>query len=41
MGENARKTIASLEYFVDARVSVLSGPTSESLVEWWKEHRGT
>jgi len=40
MGENARKTIASLEYFVDARVSVLSGPTSESLVEWWKEHRG-
>lgn len=39
MGENARKTISSLDHFSNARVSVLSGPTSEALVKWWQEHR--
>ena len=39
MGENARTTILSLDHFSEARVSVLSGPTSDSLVEWWQEHR--
>ena len=39
MGENARSTILSLDHFNEARVSVLDGPTSESLVDWWQEHR--
>lgn len=39
MGENARRTINSLDHFSSARVSVLSGPTSEALVKWWQEHR--
>jgi len=40
MGENARDTIRSLDHFSGCRVSVLSGPTSEALINWWKEHRG-
>ena len=40
MGENARDTIRSLDHFSDCRVSVLSGPTSEALINWWKENRG-
>ena len=40
MGENARDTIRSLDHFSGCRVSVLSGPTSEALINWWKENRG-
>ncbi|MGB0516377.1 MAG: hydroxymethylbilane synthase [Poseidonia sp.] len=40
MGENARDTIHSLDHFSGCRVSVLSGPTSEALITWWKENRG-
>ena len=40
MGENARSTIASLDYFSDCQVSVLSGPTTNALVTWWKDNRG-
>ena len=40
MGENARETIRSLDHFNGCRVSVLSGPTSEALIAWWKENRG-
>ena len=39
MGENAHKTITSLDHFADSRVTVLSGPTSESLINWWNKHR--
>ena len=39
MGENARTTILSLDHFSEARVSVLEGPTSDSLVDWWQENR--
>ena len=39
MGENARRTITSLDHFADSRVTVLSGPTSESLINWWNKHR--
>ena len=40
MGENAKRTIASLDHFSGCRVSVLNGPTSEALVQWWQENRG-
>ncbi|MDP6199802.1 MAG: uroporphyrinogen-III synthase, partial [Candidatus Poseidonia sp.] len=40
MGENARDTIRSLDHFSGCRVSVLSGPTSEALINWWNENRG-
>ena len=40
MGENARQTIATLDHFRGSQVSVLSGPTTEALVQWWKENRG-
>ena len=40
MGDNAKRTIASLDHFSGCRVSVLNGPTSEALVQWWQENRG-
>lgn len=40
MGENAKETIATLEHFRSCEISVLNGPTSEALVQWWQENRG-
>ena len=40
MGENARSTIASLDHFRNCHVSVLKGPTTDALVEWWRDNRG-
>ena len=39
MGESTQSTILSLEHYNGSRVSVLDGPTSESLIQWWKENR--
>lgn len=40
MGNNARETILSLDHFQGSNVSVLKGPTTEYLMQWWKENRG-
>jgi uroporphyrinogen-III synthase len=39
MGDNARTTIESLDHFDGCQVSVLKGPTSDALVEWWNGNR--
>jgi hypothetical protein len=39
MGDNARTTIKSLDHFDGCQVSVLKGPTSDALVEWWNGNR--
>ena len=39
MGDNARTTIQSLDHFDGCQVSVLKGPTSDALVEWWNGNR--
>ena len=39
MGDNARRTIESLDHFEGCQVSVLKGPTSDALVEWWNGNR--
>ena len=39
MGESTRSVILSLEHYSGSRVSVLDGPTSESLIQWWRENR--
>ena len=40
MGENAKKTIQSLDWFSGTEVSVLNGPTTDFLVQWWSENGG-
>ena len=40
MGNNAKETIHSLDHFHGSNVSVLKGPTTEYLMQWWKENRG-
>ena len=39
MGSNTRKTILSLEHFKNCNVSVLEGPTTEYLTQWWNRNR--
>ena len=39
MGNNTRETILSLEHFKNCNVSVLEGPTTEYLIEWWNRNR--
>ena len=39
MGNNTRKTILSLEHFKNCNVSVLEGPTTEYLTQWWNRNR--
>ena len=39
MGKNTRKTILSLEHFKNCNVSVLEGPTTEYLTQWWNHNR--
>ena len=40
MGENARRTIASLDHFDGCNLTVLKGPTSQALIRWWNDNRG-
>ena len=39
MGSNTKKTILSLEHFKNCNVSVLEGPTTEYLTQWWNQNR--
>ena len=39
MGSNTRDTILSLDHFRGCNVSVLKGPTTEYLIEWWNKNR--
>ena len=39
MGNNTKKTILSLEHFKNCNVSVLEGPTTEYLTQWWNRNR--
>ena len=39
MGKNTRNTILSLEHFKNCNVSVLEGPTTEYLTQWWNHNR--
>ena len=39
MGNNPRNTILSLEHFKNCNVSVLEGPTTEYLTQWWNQNR--
>lgn len=40
MGENAKKTIQSIDWFSGSEISVLNGPTTEYLIQWWEENGG-
>jgi len=40
MGENARRTIASLDHFDGCNLTILKGPTSQALIRWWNDNRG-
>ncbi len=40
MGNNTKETILSLEHFRGCNISVLDGPTTEYLIQWWNKHRG-
>ena len=39
MGSNTRDTILSLDHFRGCNVSLLKGPTTEYLIEWWNQNR--
>ena len=39
MGNNTKNTILSLEHFKNCNVSVLEGPTTEYLTQWWNQNR--
>lgn len=39
MGKNTLNTILSLEHFKNCNVSVLEGPTTEYLTQWWNHNR--
>ena len=39
MGKNTMNTILSLEHFKNCNVSVLEGPTTEYLTQWWNHNR--
>ena len=39
MGSNTKNTILSLEHFKNCNVSVLEGPTTEYLTQWWNQNR--
>lgn len=39
MGSNTRNTILSLEHFKNCNVSVLEGPTTAYLTQWWNQNR--
>ncbi len=39
MGSNTKETILSLEHFNGCNVSILKGPTTEYLIEWWNQNR--
>ena len=40
MGIKAKDTIKSLDCFKNSQVSVLEGPTTDYLIEWWNKFRG-
>ncbi|MEC8736173.1 MAG: uroporphyrinogen-III synthase [Candidatus Thermoplasmatota archaeon] len=40
MGIKAKDTIQSLDCFKNSQVSVLKGPTTDYLIQWWKKFRG-
>ena len=40
MGIKAKDTIKSLDCFKNSQVSVLEGPTTDYLIQWWKKFRG-
>ena len=40
MGIKAKDTIQSLDCFKNSQVSVLEGPTTDYLIQWWKKFRG-
>ena len=39
MGSNTKNTILSLEHFKNCNVSVLEGPTTAYLTQWWNQNR--
>lgn len=39
MGNNTKNTILSMEHFKNCNVSVLEGPTTEYLTQWWNQNR--
>jgi uroporphyrinogen-III synthase len=39
MGTNTKNTILSLEHFKNCNVSVLEGPTTAYLTQWWNQNR--
>lgn len=40
MGIKAKNTIKSLDCFKNSQVSVLEGPTTDFLIQWWNKYRG-
>lgn len=40
MGIKAKDTIKSLDCFKNSQVSVLEGPTTDYLIQWWNKFRG-
>ena len=40
MGIKAKDTIKSLDCFKNSQVSVLEGPTTDFLIQWWNKYRG-
>lgn len=40
MGLKAKDTIKSLDCFKNSQVSVLEGPTTDFLIQWWNKYRG-
>jgi len=40
MGIKAKDTIESLDCFKNSQVSVLQGPTTDYLIQWWNKFRG-
>ena len=40
MGTKAKDTIKSLDCFKNSQVSVLEGPTTDYLIQWWNKFRG-
>ena len=40
MGVKAMETINSLDCFKNSQVSVLEGPTTDYLIQWWNKNRG-
>ena len=40
MGIKAKDTIKSLDCFKNSQVSVLEGPTTDYLIQWWNKSGG-